>query len=220
MNLVNLQILYNNNTKSQFKAGWGFSCLIRSNKNNILFDTGWNGNILLYNMKLTGFNPDNIDKVVISHTHWAHIGGLSYLLNLNKNLEVYLPKSTSINFKNEIRKYANLVEVSKPVSIYDNIWTTGELNGKVKEQSLILNTKKGNVILTGCAHPGVPNIINKLKEFGDLYALIGGFHDSKIHTLKNIPCIIPCHCTKKLETIKKEMQEFYKDCYVGSSFKF
>ncbi len=41
----------------------------------------------------------------------------------------------------------------------------GELYGPPKEQSLIINSKKGLIIITGCAHPGIVNIIKKQKKF-------------------------------------------------------
>ena len=213
--IMNLKILYDNNAKTPFKAGWGFSCLIESNENKILFDTGWNGNILLHNMKKADINPEEIDKIIISHSHWDHIGGLNHLLNYGKKFDVYVPKSASINFKNEIKRYANLVEISKPVKIHGNIWTTGELGEKIKEQSLLITIEKGNLILTGCAHPGLDNIIEKSREFGEINTVIGGFHNSNIDVLKGIPTIIPCHCTQEIEKIKKKMPESYRYCEVG-----
>ena len=73
------------------KAGWGFSCFIQTKEKNILFDTGWDGDILISNMKLLAINLKDIDLVVISHSHWDHCGGLARLLNLNKDLKVYVP---------------------------------------------------------------------------------------------------------------------------------
>ncbi|MGZ7096652.1 MAG: hypothetical protein ACXVHU_09300, partial [Methanobacterium sp.] len=93
----------------------------------------------------------------------------------------------------------------------------GELGDKIKEQSLILHTKKGNIVLTGCAHPGLESIIDKSREFGDVYGVVGGFHDSSIDILKGIPVIMPCHCTEKIEEIKKNMPESYNKCFTGFS---
>ena len=47
------------------------------------------------------------------------------------------------------------------------------------EQSLVLDTDKGLVILNSCSHGGAANIINEIKTtFPDknVYGLIGGFH--------------------------------------------
>ena len=121
---MKLKILYDNNARNGFKAGWGFSCFIKTSEANILFDTGWNGYILLHNMKMAEINPKNIDKIIISHSHWDHIGGLNHILELGKQPEVYIPKSLSNNLKNEIRRYTNVIEVSEAQEICENIWTT------------------------------------------------------------------------------------------------
>jgi 7,8-dihydropterin-6-yl-methyl-4-(beta-D-ribofuranosyl)aminobenzene 5'-phosphate synthase len=215
-----LKILYDNYAVDNFKAGWGFSCLIESNENKILFDTGWNGNILLSNMKLMGINPAEINKIVISHSHWDHIGGLNHLLKYGANPIVYLPQSLSTNLKNEIKRHSNVIEVSSQRKISDNIWTTGELGEDIKEQSLVIKTEEGNILITGCAHPGLDNIIKNSENLGTIHAIMGGFHDSDVDVLKNIPITIPCHCTKKTEQIKKQMLESFRECKAGSVFKF
>lgn len=212
---MNLQVLYNNNAQNGFKEGWGFSCFIKMSKENILFDTGWDGNILIHNMKTAGINPEIIDKIVISHSDWDHIGGLNHILKYEKKPEVYVPESISINLKNEIKRYTEIIEISKSIEICENVWTTGELGEKIKEQSLVIKTEKRNVILTGCAHPGLESIIEKSKKFGEIYAVIGGFHDSDIDVLNEIPLVIPCHCTEKIEEIKQKMPKSYKNCEVG-----
>jgi len=35
---------------------------------------------------------------------------------------------------------------------------------QIKEQSLIINTEKGLIIMTGCAHQGILEILRKAKE--------------------------------------------------------
>lgn len=41
-----------------------------------------------------------------------------------------------------------------------------------------MDTRKGLVILTGCSHTGIVNIVNAVKERSgkNVYAVIGGFH--------------------------------------------
>lgn len=212
---MKLQILYDNKALDNFKAGWGFSCFIEINKKKILFDTGWNGFTLLNNMKTAGINPEEIDTVVISHIHWDHIGGLNHMLNCTRNPDVYIPKSASENLKTEIKNQAHVTEVSGIKMIHDNVYTTGELGEKIKEQSLVLLSKKGNIILTGCAHPGLEIIIQKSQELGDIYAVMGGFHDSNIHILEGIPLVVPCHCSEKIHEIKNKMPKSFKSCKTG-----
>jgi 7,8-dihydropterin-6-yl-methyl-4-(beta-D-ribofuranosyl)aminobenzene 5'-phosphate synthase len=49
---------------------------------------------------------------------------------------------------------------------------------QIKEQSLIINTQKGLVIVTGCSHQGIVNILKRAKEIMDkpIYLVFGGFH--------------------------------------------
>ncbi|GAB4309094.1 MAG: MBL fold metallo-hydrolase [Methanobacteriaceae archaeon] len=217
---MEIKILYDNNSRKNYKNGWGFSCLINADENRILFDTGWNGSILLYNMEVAGINLDEIDKIVLSHQHWDHIGGINHLLeNLRPN--IYIGQTFSPNLKSELLKYSNLIEVSTPRKISENIFTTGELGEKIREQSLIIKTDAGLVIVTGCAHPGLENIIKISESFGEIYAVMGGFHNFEdLNVLKNIPLIVPCHCTSKKEDIKRFYPQSTIECKAGDLIKF
>jgi len=223
---MKITIIYDNEIVKDIKglkAGWGFSCFVQTKDKNILFDTGWDGDILISNMELLGIDPKDINLVVISHSHWDHCGGLARVLNLNKNLEVYVPKSFSNHLKKEINKRANIFcEVQQSKEIYPGIYTTGEIEGSlptgkirisIKEQSLICSTAKGLVVITGCAHSGINNILNSADKLGKVYALIGGFHDfEEYNLLKDISLIVPTHCTKNK---KKIITLFPKNCIEG-----
>ncbi|MBL7075516.1 MBL fold metallo-hydrolase [candidate division KSB1 bacterium] len=182
MSLENLTIIiiYDNNPyDSSLRTAWGFSCLIRFGGKNILFDTGGDSPTLLYNMEQLKIKPKEIDAVVLSHIHGDHVGGLSGFLKRNSGVTVYLPKSFPLSFKDEVRSFgAKVEEVHKSGELFDNVYSTGELGVWIKEQSLILKTPKGPVIITGCAHPGVVKIVNKSKRLvgGNPVLVMGGFH--------------------------------------------
>lgn len=218
---MKIKILYDNRAKSGFKPAWGFSCLIESKEDKVLFDTGWDGTLLLSNMEKFQVNPKEIKKIVISHEHWDHIGGLPYILNKVDNPEVFLLKSFSRRLKNEISARAKLVEVSETRKISEDIFTTGELGDIIKEQSLFIKTENGLVVITGCAHPGVDKILDFVKKFGKIYWVIGGFHDfNNLSYLKDIPILSPCHCTALLDEIKVMYPKNYRECRCGDEFEF
>jgi len=222
---MKITIVYDNKIAeniAELKAGWGFSCFIQTKDRNILFDTGWDGYVLTSNMRLLGLTLQDIDSVVISHSHWDHCGGLARLLHLNNKLKVYIPKSFSKHLKKEIKKRSDTYEISKSREICPKVYTTGEIEGSVitgktkiliKEQSLVISTIKGIVVITGCAHSGIKKILNSANKLGKVYGLLGGFHDfEEYNLLKDISLIIPTHCTKNK---KKILTLFSENCVEG-----
>jgi len=196
---MKITIVYDNEANAGLKSGWGFSCLIEA-KEKILFDTGDDGEKLIYNMKQLNIEPKDIDKVAISHDHWDHNGGLKEFLKLNSNAKVFHPKS-----------------FSKPTEISPGIHSTGALGRLIKEQSLVVNTEKGNLVITGCAHPGLAKIINKAKQLGEVYAVLGGFHGfSKLEKLQGIELIAPCHCTRYIKQISEKYPQQFKQVKAGT----
>jgi len=216
---LKLKILYDNKAREGFKEAWGFSCLIESEEN-ILFDTGGDGDLLLYNIEKFNVNPADIDKIVISHDHWDHAGGISRVLNEIDDAEVFVLKSFSEKLKKEISERATLHEVTGKEKISEGVFTTGALGTEIPEQSLFIETENGFVVLTGCSHPGVDNILNFIKKYGNVYRVIGGFHGfSNLKYLKDIPVLSPCHCTTHLNEIKKMYPKNYKECCCGDVFE-
>jgi len=191
--------VYDNEASRELKSGWGFSCLIETEEK-ILFDTGDDGEKLIYNMKHLNIVPETIDKVVISHNHWDHTGGLKKFLELNNNAKVLQPKS-----------------FSKPTEISPGIYSTGALGTFIKEQSLVVNTEKGNLVITGCAHPGLAKIIDKATQLGRIYGVLGGFHGfSKLEKLRGIKIIAPCHCTQHIQQIRQSYPAEFKEIRAGT----
>ncbi|MDO8885484.1 MBL fold metallo-hydrolase [Candidatus Oleimmundimicrobium sp.] len=218
---MKVTIVYDNEVylkNMRLKPSWGFSCLIETEDKKILFDSGWNGGILTSNLEELGFYPKDLDFIIISHQHWDHIGGLNHILDASSNIEVYVPKSFSRHLKNEIKSRAKLIEVSGGREIYQDVYTTGELGATIIEQSLILNTPKGLMIITGCAHPGVESILQAASKKGKIYGLLGGLHNfNNLELLKNLNLIVPSHCTKYKDEISKAFPDSFKKGGVGRS---
>ena len=203
-----LKIVYYNNVYEKgigLKSDWGFSCLIETDDANILFDTGAKARILLNNMKFLEIDPGLINKIVISHEHWDHNGGLEKLSDHVNNIDLY-----RIDQKNAVNNM-QIVSNSGSYKITDKIFSTGTIEGSVDEQSLVLNGTKGFYLLLGCSHPGLEKILQKASEFGKIVGIIGGLHGFKDFTiLKDFKFICPCHCTK----YKKDIKDLYPADYV------
>ena len=207
---VTLTILFDNyNSNIDFRSSWGFSCLIEGTGRTILFDAGSKDGNLMHNFKAAGRNPCDVELIVLSHNHWDHTGGLQEFLDSRTGVDVFLPASFPDDIKDSIsHKGANPVEVEGFGAISDHAWTTGEMGDKIIEQSLIIETSKGLVILTGCAHPGIGLIVEKaVKEKGDKILLaMGGFHlhktdERSVRSIstdfynQNIQYVAPTHCS-------------------------
>ena len=203
---MKITIIYDNEVfKKDLSADWGFSALIEiKNTPKILFDTGANGEILLSNMDKLEIDPSSIEEVFISHSHFDHIGGLTDFLKINNNIKLYLPVSCPKNFNAK-----EIITVSKPLKIHENVFSTGELDGI--EQSMGVETKKGIVLIVGCSHPGMSHILDTARKFGKIYAIIGGMHGfSEFELFRDLELICPTHCTQH----KAELKKLYPKKYI------
>jgi 7,8-dihydropterin-6-yl-methyl-4-(beta-D-ribofuranosyl)aminobenzene 5'-phosphate synthase len=184
------------------KEGWGFSSLIEiPNTPPILFDTGADSPTLLHNMKEMGIDARHIGTIVISHAHDDHTGGLRGILEINKEAEIYVPASFG-----GVIPGRKVTTVTEPLQISEEVFSTGELKGI--EQSLAIKTDKGIMVITGCSHPGVGEIIDTASRFGKVYGIIGGFHGFRdFSRLSGLSLISPCHCTQ----YKSEIMELFPE---------
>jgi len=207
--VIRLTSVFNNVLDQKgLKTGWGYACLIEGMGRTVLFDTGADGDILLDNMRRLGKDPADVDIVVISHIHHDHIGGLDAFLTENPTVTVYVPASFPPSVREELRWRAELVEVAGPMQIAPALFTTGELGRSIREQALVLETMKGLIVVTGCAHPGIANFTRRAKELygGPIYLVMGGFHllsagDGTIGKIigelqsLGVETVAPSHCT-------------------------
>ena len=206
---MTITIDYDNNPYDpRLQTAWGFGCLVETGEKTIHFDTGGCGVILLRNMVTLGIEPTSIDTILLSHTHADHTGGLVSLFAMGVRPTIYIPRSFPPEFKSQVRGYAELVEVQQATDIASGINSTGEMGSDIIEQALVLNTPKGLVVVTGCAHPGISEIVSWAKEIGgdEIYLVLGGFHLSGASEVRikeiivdfqrlGVQKVAPCHCT-------------------------
>lgn len=187
-------------------TAWGFACIVEVPEHTLLFDTGSDGPMLVRNIRALGFDPASIDTLVISHEHWDHIGGVDALLDVGARLTVFVPRSFSDEFREGLSARASMIEVDGPRTVAEDISTTGELGVSIIEQSLVVESPQGRVVVTGCAHPGIVEIVRHAAQDGPVAVVLGGFHlkdsdqqqcDAVVAELRalGVEQVAPTHCT-------------------------
>lgn len=209
-----MTVLVENHSKSPNLTGeHGLSLHIKTENQNILFDTGASS-LFLKNAEKLGIDIKSVDKVVISHGHYDHGGGIASFLKINKKAKILLNKSSfglfySVNEGKE--KYIGLdqslisnerlvfiegseklddeLEIFSSVkqkvisshcnsSLYIKDKTEFKFDDFRHEQNLVIKDNDNYLLLSGCAHNGIINIlehyVNKHGSFPT--HVVGGFH--------------------------------------------
>lgn len=89
MSNCRLTVVVDNKAAEGLVAEHGFSLLIETDEQTILFDTG-EKKALLSNMEALKIKPEKISTLVLSHGHYDHTGGVAEMLKRNRKLEIYL----------------------------------------------------------------------------------------------------------------------------------
>jgi len=200
----------------RFIRRWGVSFFIGED---MLFDTFGDPGVLLNNMRKFNIDTAKIKHIVLSHDDWDHISGLWHLITNRRDIAVYVCPGFKQEIKMKIASFGvKVIEAGGVTQIKDDIYSTGELCGesdgeKICEQSVVIKTAEGLTVICGCAHPGIVNIIQYVKERfrNDVHSLIGGFHlknndnETNARIIENlrgfgIRRIAPMHCTGKRAT--------------------
>lgn len=223
--ILKITVLYDNYSYNpSLRTAWGFAAEVESGDHTLLFDTGGDGSVLLSNMELLGVAPSDFEAVVLSHAHGDHIGGLEELLATGTRPTVFLLPSFPDQFKSSTAQRTEVIEVSPAMALFDDVFTTGEMKGAPPEQALVIRHQEGLVILTGCAHPGVVELVRRAKgQLNEPVQLVmGGFHLRDLATEDlnvlltgfrqlGVQRVAPCHCTGD-RAIAAFREEYKEDC--------
>jgi len=224
---VALRIVYDNYPDHpDLQTDWGFACVVQGFEKTILFDTGANGEILLSNMKAVDVSPEDVDVVVLSHVHGDHTGGLETFLGRKSGVEVFMPASFPERIKARARETgARVVAVDEPVTICEGVHSTGEMGEQIKEQALVLRTSEGLAVITGCAHPGIVEMVKRATELGPepVHLVMGGYHllHEPSQTIRSVIAmfreigvrnVAPCHCSG--DETRRMMKEAFGKGYL------
>ncbi len=276
--------VYNNEALPgmDLKSGGGESFLISVGDKSVLFDTGQRGGKLMHNMNRLRVNVDKVDKLVLSHGHRDHTGGLRAFLearNTSTPIQVIAhpaalePKSVKIFYflqlpvglprlEKSLKGKLEFQLTKESTEVLPRLYTTGEVslvertekpgiasgalhevNGKrewdpvIDDLSLVLRTRDGLVIITGCCHAGLLNTCAKATRlFNDkINTVLGGIHTLEyskeevdhvgdvLEKVYGTPQLYLNHCTGEdaIQQLRNKFgSEIVHDCQVGTEVDF
>jgi len=257
----------------------GFAAYVETERGNYLFDTG-RGDALIPNLWKFDKDPLAIQKIMLSHGHYDHTGGLASILELLGGVDILAhPDIFSIRYRisqaegKEVKRYVGL-KFQRPYleslggrfilekdfrEVTREMFLTGEVPRRTSfekgegrlfaesqgrlipdpfldDQALVMESEKGLVLLLGCAHSGMINILQHVIEKtgkDKVYAIIGGTHldfagsqqvEETIAALKKfkVERIGVSHCTglKAASRLYAEFGERFFFGQVGEAIEF
>jgi len=198
---IRIATLSENTANYGFLAEWGLSVVVEVDGARILMDSGLSFSAV-YNAHLMGIDLSTIDRIVLSHGHADHTGGLKEVLKIKHSVEViahpdvWASKYTrrdgetkdqfiGIPFSREEleSRGAKFNLTKEPVRITENVMTTGEipmLSG-YEEIENNLFVKEDGVLRQDPLADDVALVIDT--EFG-LIVILGCAHRGMVNTLR------------------------------------
>ncbi len=230
----------------------GFAAFVEAPGGNILFDTGQGFSLVQNSLRLQK-DLRTVSKLVLSHGHFDHTGGMIAFLGVHGPCEVVAhpdvlgerfrwmpmgpeekPVSIGIPWREAYvtTRGARFNMQTEFTEIMENVFVSGEVprrtpfesgdpkfvvrkNGEwapdpfLDDYSMVLKTPRGLVVILGCAHAGLINILNHAIDrtgVEKIYAILGGTHlgfspqsqlDETIPVLKRyqVEILATSHCT-------------------------
>jgi 7,8-dihydropterin-6-yl-methyl-4-(beta-D-ribofuranosyl)aminobenzene 5'-phosphate synthase len=274
--VTTIRILCDNNIGSvDFLGEHGFAAHVAHPAGALLFDTG-QGLTLAHNLKASGLSLTDLGAVVLSHGHYDHTGGLSWVLEQTGPIAVHAHPAMFSRHLARAADTTRFVGCPRPreeleaagarfafhdrtVEIAPGLWfisgysrrrgqtpADGQLvlmdtkglvpDPMADDASLLIETAAGPVLLLGCAHGGVLNILDHVREclgFERLHAVLGGTHlmfftPDQVQTViaaleaLDVALVGVSHCTGDAAAMQLS-QHFggrYRRAAAGSRFRF
>ena len=185
---------------------WGFSVLVETEKDCVLFDTGASGSTV-HNADILKKDLSRVQRIALSHGHYDHTGGLRDVLRRTGKVDVVAhpdiwelkgggfgenARYVGIPFRREelegLGARFNLTQ--KPVEIGDGIMTTGEVPMTTGYEQIesYLSVKRGNEWLPD---PLADDLSLVIDTGEGLVVILGCAHRGMINHLRHAQTLFP-----------------------------
>ncbi len=234
---MQLTILSEAKAMDGFSSEHGLSFLLEEDGKKILFDTGAS-DVFTENAHRLGIDLKEVDSIVLSHGHWDHGNGLQHISGkpllchpgcFQKRYRKLGEENIGMALERDKLEERFEVKTSRePVQLSEHLWFLGEVprlndfeakttkylleDGSpdfiMDDSGLAVITEKGLLVISGCAHSGICNMVEHAKKVTGMdrvEAVIGGFHlkvvnqqtRQTVQWMKDagIPQLLPSHCT-------------------------
>jgi 7,8-dihydropterin-6-yl-methyl-4-(beta-D-ribofuranosyl)aminobenzene 5'-phosphate synthase len=228
----------------------GLSILVQTGEASVLLDAGLEG-ACVGNAARLGVDLSSAQRIVLSHGHYDHTGGLAAVLRAIGPREVVAHPAVFgqryAQRKNEARRRQVGIPATRealeaagasfrlepgPTDVGGGILATGAIprqtafegpnprlfvsEGRGRrpdpfedDQALVVPTRRGPVVVLGCAHAGVVNTLRyaaQLSGSAGVHGVMGGMHllaagddqiEGTIRAMRDLGVerVMPCHCT-------------------------
>lgn len=255
---MRIRVLIENKETPFFLYEHGLSLLIEYNNKLVLFDTGKTSNFIenAKKLRLDLSKIDYLVLSHAHYDHTS--GTIPFIKEYNYKKKIYVGNGFTNNkyslyddyvykgipFKmdelNNVIYVEDNLKIDDDFSLYSNFKYSDSsshfyiLNKNyekdlfIEETVLTINTDKGLVLVVGCSHAGITNIVDEIisRTNKKIRGIIGGFHLSEckidevlkvIEKLKNydLEFICPMHCTGYDSLFRKEFKNKCKILEVG-----
>ncbi len=203
---MKLTVLTENTALSpEFQSVHGLSLYLETDSHTILVDVG-PGEQFLHNAGLLNLDLSRVDLCAISHGHNDHGGGLEAFLNINHTAPVYVSEtafgdcfagSKYIGLDKALAHHPQIHAVAPVFQADDSVMLLSQIPGDAmlpkananlmgpdgpddfRHEMVMLVEQQGKLLLLGgCAHRGIVNILEHAKAVKGRYpdVVVSGFH--------------------------------------------
>lgn len=187
MSELTLSVLLENSAESGLIAEHGLSIHLRYRGHALLLDAGDSG-VFAVNAERMGVDLSAVELAALSHGHFDHADGFATFFALNSTAPILARTAiTAPEYHGKryigvnpalLARFSSRFDLSDaPRQPMEGVWLLPD--AVAHEQSLVLETEKGLVVLNSCCHAGAAEVAASVLRFfpnQTIRALIGGFH--------------------------------------------